>query len=100
MAVLGALFCLGRQPHRASRVLHESLDVGMVRLGVIDLEAVWTALLGFAASSFTVGVADHDRVAVPPHPVAALLVLQHQQRSYWVRRDGNAVVIRNADGEG
>ena len=27
------------------------------------------------------------------------LVLQHQLRSYWVRRDGNAVVIRNADGE-
>ena len=27
------------------------------------------------------------------------LVLQHQQRSYWVRRDGNAVVIRNANGE-
>ena len=26
------------------------------------------------------------------------LVLQRQERSYWVRREGNAVVIRNADG--
>ena len=27
------------------------------------------------------------------------LVLQRQERSYWVRLEGNAVVIRNADGE-